>query len=99
MLHGQDYFLKSLEIRQDQNEKHPGVYTTNIVFTLVNLAKLLMEDPQRIDDVKQLTAEAISLKGSIDDDHTGFFSNEILDAIEELTAFINNADNEVSCRK
>jgi tetratricopeptide (TPR) repeat protein len=71
------YLQRSLELRRKQNKIYPGFYTTNIVFTLVALAKTLLLAEDRTDDVKQLIREAISLKANIDDEHTGFFSEEV----------------------
>ena len=53
------------------------MYTTNVVFTLVALAKLLRVNPEKAAEVCTLTSEALQLREKIDSEHTGFFSQEI----------------------
>jgi hypothetical protein len=65
------------------------MYTTNIVFTLVSLAKIVAANTERIDEVKQLFNEAITLKSDIDSDHIGFFSDDIERDIRILSELLN----------
>lgn len=67
------YFRRSLDIRRELERQHPQMYTTNIIFTLVSLAKVVAADSKRLDEVKQLFDEAVALKSDIDSEHTVFF--------------------------
>ncbi len=71
------YFRRSLDIRRELERQHPQMYTINIIFTLVSLAKVVAADTKRLDEVKQLFDEAVALKSNIDSEHVGFFSDDI----------------------
>lgn len=79
-----EYFLSySLKIRRKQDTEFPNMYTTNVVFTLVTLAKVLLKMNKK-EKAKEYLTEAITLKNSIDEEHTGFFSDEIKQDIMQL---------------
>ena len=62
--------------------RHSGSATVNnIIFTLVELAKLITNAPKRIDEMRMLTDEAIRIKSNIDAEHAGYFSNDIEDSL------------------
>ena len=82
------YFKKSLDIRRELEQLYPQMYTTNIVFTLVSLAKLISSDDQRVDEVQEMYNEAITLKSKVDNDHMGFFSDDVESDIQFLSEIL-----------
>ncbi|MCM1494534.1 MAG: tetratricopeptide repeat protein [Bacteroides sp.] len=83
------YFRRSLDIRRDLERKHPQMYTANIVFTLVSLAKLVATNSERLDEVKRLFDEVVTLKSDIDLNHVGFFQDDIEKDIRMLSELLN----------
>ena len=71
-------------------QQHPQIYTTNIVFTLVSLAKIVATNTKRLNEVKQLFDEAVALKSDIDSDHIGFFSDDIERDIKILSELLSH---------
>lgn len=84
------YFQKSLDIRRKQEQLHPQMYTANIVFTLVSLARLISANAQRVDEVQKMYDEAIILKSQIDKEHMGFFSDEVESDIQFLSEILRH---------
>ncbi len=82
------YFRKSLDIRRKLEKLHPQMYTTNIVFTLVALAKIVSANEERYNEVQQLLDAAIVLKSNIDLDHIGYFPDEIEEDIQALSVLL-----------
>lgn len=66
---------------------------TNVVFTLVKLARLLSNDVDRIEEVKSLLSEASQLKEEIDIEHSGYFSGEILSDLQDLVEYVEGKDS------
>lgn len=83
------YFRRSLDIRRDMERKHPKMYTINIVYTLVSLAKVVSANTKRLDEVGELFNEAMALKSDIDFDHLGFFSDDIERDIKILSELLD----------
>lgn len=79
------YFRKALNIRRKLEKLHPQMYTTNIIFTLVSLAKIISVNTDRYKEVQQLINEAVALKAGIDLDNIGFFSDKIEADIKTLS--------------
>lgn len=82
------YLRKSLDIRRILENLHPQMYTTNIVFTLISLAKIVSKDIKRHNEAKQMIDEAIALKSGIELNYVGFFPDEVEADIQALSAFL-----------
>ena len=84
------YFRKALDIRRRLEKLHPQMYTTNIVFTLVSLAKVISVNKKRYNEAQQLLDEAIALRTNIDMDYIGFFPDEVESDIKTLSMRLND---------
>lgn len=88
----EEYFREAISIRRRLELKQPSVYSASIILSLVALAKLLLQTPGRLSEVKDLVLEIEYLEPQVDAEHTGFFSEATKRDIEYLENILSEKE-------
>lgn len=85
-----EYYKTALQLRREQNQMYPGVYAANVLMTIVSIVRVCIQSGTHLQEVAALRMEAIRLRPTIDDEHTGFYMAELDEELNQLQ-FCDNA--------